>query len=62
MKLTLILKDPESNPTGSPTFYHTDRCSWIIQGWELADLGELAQMDIPEGEGCVEKSFPGGTG
>ena len=37
MRLTLIGKDPESNPTGSPTEYRT-----------------LAQMDIPDGETCVE--------
>ena len=54
MRLTLIGKDPESNPTGSPTVYRTEQQTWIIQGWVIADPGVLAQMDIPEGETVVE--------
>ena len=54
MRLTLIGKDPESNPTGSPTVYRTDRGSWLVQGWVVADDETLAQMDIPDGETCVE--------
>jgi hypothetical protein len=54
MRLTLIGKDPESNPTGSPTVYRTDRGSWLVQGWVVADADALAQMDIPDGETCVE--------
>ncbi|MEU0550449.1 hypothetical protein [Micromonospora sp. NPDC005979] len=54
MRLTLIGKDPESNPTGSPTVYRTDRESWVVQGWEVSDPAVLAQMSIPEGESCVE--------
>ncbi|MGW0502186.1 hypothetical protein [Micromonospora sp. NPDC003241] len=54
MRLTLIGKDPESNPTGSPTVYRTDRESWVVQGWVVSDLAVLAQMSIPEGESCVE--------
>jgi hypothetical protein len=54
MHLTLIGKDPESNPTGSPTVYRTDQQTWVIQGWVIADPGVLAQMDIPEGETVVE--------
>ena len=54
MHLTLIGKDPESNPTGSPTVYRTDRGSWVVQGWILTDPGALAQMDIPEQETAVE--------
>lgn len=54
MHLTLIAKDPESNPTGSPTVYRTDRASWIVQGWVVTDADALAQMNIPEGENCVE--------
>ncbi|UGT59019.1 hypothetical protein [Nocardia asteroides] len=54
MRLTFIGKDPESNPTGSPTVYRTDRGSWVVQGWVVTDPGSLAQMDIPEGEACVE--------
>lgn len=47
-------KDPNSNPTGSPTVYRTDRQSWVIQGWAVSDTDALAQMDIPSGETCVE--------
>jgi hypothetical protein len=54
MRLTFIGKDPDSNPTGSPTVYRTDRQSWVIQGWRLTDPEVVAQMDIPEGEGAVE--------
>lgn len=54
MRLTFIGKDPESNPTGSPTVYRTDRASWVVQGWVVTDPEALVQMDIPDGEGCVE--------
>jgi len=53
-RLTFIGKDPDSNPTGSPTVYRTDRGSWVVQGWVVTDSEALAQMDIPEGETCVE--------
>ncbi|MGK8558421.1 hypothetical protein [Nocardia gipuzkoensis] len=54
MRLTFIGKDPASNPSGSPTVYRTDTGSWVVQGWEITDPATLAQMDIPEGETCVE--------
>lgn len=54
MHLTFIGKDPDSNPTGSPAAYRTDRASWVVQGWLVTDSEALAQMDIPDGEGCVE--------
>lgn len=54
MLLTFIGKDPDSNPTGSPTIYRTDRNSWIVLGWVVTDLEALAQMNIPKGEACVE--------
>jgi hypothetical protein len=54
MRLTFIGKDPDSNPTGSPTVYRTDRQSWVVQGWVVTDPEALAQMDIPQGETCVE--------
>ncbi len=54
MRLTFIGKDPDSNPTGSPTVYRTDRGSWIVQGWSVTDAEALARMSIPDGEGCVE--------
>lgn len=54
MRLTFIGKDPDSNPTGSPTVYRTDRGSWVVQGWVVTDQETLGQMDIPPGESCVE--------
>jgi len=54
MRLTLVGRDPDSNPTGSPTIYRTDRGSWVVQGWVMADQEALAQMNIPDGESCVE--------
>lgn len=54
MRLTLVGKDPDSNPTGSPTVYRTDRGSWMVQGWVVTDTEALAQMRIPEGETVVE--------
>lgn len=54
MRLTFVGVDPESNPTGSPTIYRTDRDSWVVQGWVVTDPDALAQMNIPEGESCVE--------
>ena len=54
MELTFVVRDPESNPTGSPTLYRTDRGSWVVQGWVVTDPDALAGMDIPAGETCVE--------
>jgi len=54
MRLTFIGKDPESNPTGSPTVYRTDRETWVVQGWIVTDPDALAQMNIPGGEAAVE--------
>jgi len=54
MRLTFIGKDPESNPTGSPTVYRTDRGTWVVQGWAITDSEALAQMSIPGGETAVE--------
>jgi hypothetical protein len=54
VRLTFIGKDPESNPTGSPTVYRTDRGTWVVQGWVVSDREALAQVEIPAGEGAVE--------
>lgn len=54
MRLTFIGKDPDSNPTGSPTVYQTDQASWVVQGWVVTDPAALAQMNIPNGGACVE--------
>lgn len=54
MHLTFIGKDPDSNPSGSPTVYRTDRGSWLVQGWVVDDPDAVAQMSIPDGETVVE--------
>jgi hypothetical protein len=54
VELTFVAKDPGSEPSGSPTLYHTDRQSWVVQGWAVTDPDALAAMDIPDGETCVE--------
>jgi len=54
MQLMFVGKDPESNPTGSPTVYRTDRGSWVVQGWVVTDPEALPQMAIPDGETAVE--------
>ncbi|MGW8666571.1 hypothetical protein [Streptomyces niveus] len=54
MELTLVAKDPDSEPSGSPTLYRTDRGSWVVQGWGVTDPDALDAMTIPDGETCVE--------
>ncbi|MGH3886712.1 MAG: hypothetical protein ACRDSZ_09100 [Pseudonocardiaceae bacterium] len=54
MELTFVAKDPDSEPSGSPTLYRTDRESWVVHGWVVTDPDALAAMNIPEGETCVE--------
>jgi hypothetical protein len=54
MDLTLVAKDPNSVPDGSPALYRTDRQSWIVQGWAVTDPAALAVLNLPEGETCVE--------
>jgi hypothetical protein len=54
VQLTFVGKDPDSNPTGSPTVYRTDRGTWIVQGWVVNDENALSQMNIPDGETSVE--------
>ncbi len=54
MRLEFIGKDPESNPTNSPTVYRTERGSWIIQGFVVDDPEALATLNLPEGETAVE--------
>jgi hypothetical protein len=54
MELTFVAKDPNSEPSGSPTLYRTDRGSWVVQGWAVTDPAALTAMDIPEGETCVQ--------
>ncbi len=54
MEIRLVAGDPNSEPTNSPTLYRTDRGSWVVQGWVVTDPAVLAEMNIPDGESCVE--------
>ena len=54
MEIAFVARDPGSEPSGSPTLYRTDRQSWVVQGWVVTDSKVLADMDIPDGETCVE--------
>ena len=54
MRLTFVGKDPDSNPTGSPTVYRTDRESWVVQGWMVTDPEALAQMAGAVARGNVD--------
>ena len=54
MQLTLVAKDPDSVPDGSPTLYRTDRGTWVVQGWAVTDPAALATLNLPDGETCVE--------
>ena len=47
MRLTFIGKDPDSNPTGSPTVYRTDRETWVVQGWMVTDPDALGPDEHP---------------
>jgi hypothetical protein len=54
MKISLVGKDPESIPNGSPAVYRTERGTRIVQGWVVTDPSVLAQLDVPSGETVVE--------
>jgi hypothetical protein len=54
VEITFVAKDPDSEPSGSPTLYRTDRDSWVVQGWMVTDQQALTSMNVPSGETCVE--------
>jgi hypothetical protein len=54
MRITLVAKDPGSQPQGSPTLYKTDRASWVVQGWVIDDPKVRAELGLPAGEDAVE--------
>jgi hypothetical protein len=43
-----------SNNGGSPTLYATDRGTYLVQGWKVADQAALAGLAIPGQETVVE--------
>ena len=53
MKLQFVRSTSPTNNT-CPTLFTTDRGTVIVQGYVVTDAEALAQMDIPEGETCVE--------
>lgn len=58
MRARFLGKDPESEVTGSPTLFATDRVdrkTYIAQGWIVTDPQVLADVGpIPDGEAVVE--------
>jgi hypothetical protein len=44
----------ESEHGDSPTLYATDRATYLVQGWKVADPEILAKLDVPEDEAVVE--------
>lgn len=43
-----------SGNTGCPAVYSTDRGTYVVQGWKLADTEARAQLDIPDHEDAIE--------
>jgi len=52
MKLTFLGTSSENGQC--PTFYATDRGTYVVQGWKITDAEALARLDIPEHETVVE--------
>jgi hypothetical protein len=52
MKLTFLGTSSENGQC--PTFYATDRGTYVVQGWKITDHETLSQMDIPDHETAVE--------
>ncbi|MDR7279497.1 hypothetical protein [Catenuloplanes atrovinosus] len=54
MKLTFIRKTVLSGNTNCPSLYHTDRDTFLVQGWRVTDPDALSQLQIPSHETVVE--------
>jgi len=52
MKLTFLGTSSENGQC--PTFYATDRGTYVVQGWKITDAEALDQLDITEHETAVE--------
>lgn len=52
MKLTFL--GTSSADGDCPSVYTTDRGTYVIQGWKVADAAALDQLDIPDHETVVE--------
>lgn len=44
----------ESEHGDSPTLYATDRATYLVQGWKVAEPETLAKLDVPKDEAIVE--------
>src|SRR5262249_31349599 len=45
MKLTFLGTSSENGQC--PTFYATDRGTYVVQGWKITDAEALAKLDMP---------------
>jgi hypothetical protein len=52
MRLTFLGTSSENGQC--PTFYATDRGTYVVQGWKVTDGEALAELDIPDHETAVE--------
>ena len=52
--MRLIFLGTSSENGQCPTFYATDRGTYVVQGWRVTDQEALGQMDIPAHETAVE--------
>lgn len=52
MELTFLGGD--SGPNGSPRAYATDRGTYVLQGYKVADTEALASLTIPDHETVIE--------
>lgn len=48
MRVTFLGKDPSSQDDECPSLYDTDRGTYLVQGWKVADAS------LPPGQACVE--------
>lgn len=53
MRLTRFNGDCDDGRT-CPTFYATDRGTFVVQGWDITDAQALADLGLPPGESAVE--------
>jgi hypothetical protein len=53
--MRLIHLATESNVTGCPALYATDRDTFVVQGWKVTDPDAIADLiDVRENETYVE--------
>lgn len=55
MELERLAGDCDDGRT-CPTFYATNRGTYVVQGWKVTDDRTLEQLNLPPGESAVEIS------